>query len=609
MPFDIRPAAPPGLANDAYLRLAAFFVEADHHPSPEQRAAIRDLLDHLQRAADGKLEDAVYLSSIPAGTGKTTSLVAFSQALVNDATYADTGILITVNRIDEARDIAMQMADVADKVCVFTSDPKVNALGQHSDANAAQVCISTQAALKLTLKALAGRPFGDASRYHYRGRRRAVVCWDEFLGFNRPVTLDADAVVSLSGAMRRQSSDAANSLMEWAAVLAKAGEGVHAVPDFTDLGVDFRRLEDDVADRDDLVAQVRGLAIMSGGQGYATQGDYGKPTLIAHYPELPPSLMPVIVTDASARLNRSYALMAQKVPVRWLREATKTYRNMTLRIVPAAASRSVYRDPKSFRGRDLIDMATRYIRSVAPEEVLVVSYKGNLNIHGVTERTIRAAIDARLGDGAVWIDKGTDLRRVHHITWGQHTASNDFKHVRHIILMGLNFLPRPASYASAGAALDMDLTKERPDATDVEDMRLGMLKDATLQAILRGNARMGVDGDCGFMEVVIPQTKQTGLSANDYVAMFPGVSIEDDRVLIPPKPLKGRLRQLQRIVDRRILAGETELSNPSLYAEMAMRQPNFAKLVRNPEWQAYCAAAGLRPMRLKGSLMGLRKVA
>ena len=37
---------------------------------------------------------------------------------------------------------------------------------------------------------------------------------------------------------------------------------------------------------------------------------------------------------------------------------------MTIRIVPTAASRSVYRDTKTFRGRDLIDMAVRYIEAV-----------------------------------------------------------------------------------------------------------------------------------------------------------------------------------------------------------------------------------------------------
>jgi hypothetical protein len=92
---------------------------------------------------------------------------------------------------------------------------------------------------------------------------------------DKTVTLDADTVSALSGAMRRQSDTAANTLMRWAAELAEPQDGLRDVPDFVAMGIDFY------------------------------------------------------------------------VPVRRLRDAHKTYRNMTIRIVPTAASRSTYRDRKS----------------------------------------------------------------------------------------------------------------------------------------------------------------------------------------------------------------------------------------------------------------------
>ena len=93
--------------------------------------------------------------------------------------------------------------------------------------------------------------------------------------------------------------------------------------------------------------------------------------------------MPVVVTDASAKVNPSYALMAHKMPVRWLTDAPKTYRNMTIRLVPVSGSRSVYRDQRRTVGRDLLDMAARYVATVpAGEDVLVIGYKGRFNIHG-----------------------------------------------------------------------------------------------------------------------------------------------------------------------------------------------------------------------------------
>lgn len=312
--------------------------------------------------------------------------------------------------------------------------------------------------------------------------------------------------------------------------------------------------------------------------------------------------MPVVVTDASAKVNASYAQMARKVPVKWLVDAPKTYRNMALRIVPAAASRSVYRDTKTTRGRDLLDMAARYVATIpADEDVLVVGYKGRFRMKGVEQTELDKALLARL--------KPEDQARVRWLTWGTHTATNDHKDVRRVLLLGLNFVPRAAGHAASGAALDLDLKRDHPTEDQIREIQAGMLMDSTLQAVLRGNARMGVDGDCGQMEVVIPQTKQSGLSADQYRLMFPEVCLTEDHVLMPPVPLKGRLKELSGVVLRRLEAGETEMSNQSLYEELGMQKTNFSALVRKPEWQAYVSNLGLRPQPLKGRAMGLRLVA
>jgi hypothetical protein len=288
----------------------------------------------------------------------------------------------------------------------------------------------------------------------------------------------------------------------------------------------------------------------------------------------------------------------------YLREATKTYSNLTIKIVPTAASRSVYRDRTTTKGRDLIEMAVRYVRSVAPAEVLVVSYRTYMSMRAVDERTIKAAIDARLTED--------ERRNVHHVTYGHHTATNAYKHVRHVLLMGLNFVPRAATYATSGAALNKPMRTadpaDHPTEQQVDDMRTGMLRDTTLQAILRGHARMGVDGDCGEMEVVIPQVKQTGLTDADYRGMFPGAALREDQTLLPARPLKGRLKDLDAIVVMRLGAGEREMSNASLYEELGMVKGNFGKLVTRPEWQARVAQLGLSPQPLPGRRMGLRVI-
>ena len=593
------------LADAAQHSLRDTFASANHAPSGEQWAAISDLLEHLERAADDKLSPAVYLSAIPAGTGKSTSLAAFANALMADPSRADVGMLITCNRVSEVADMARDLQRHRDKLCVVVSadhrdGTETLALADHQEAATAQVVVSTQAALKASLKG--DVQFDDASRFHYLGRRRAVVCWDEAISFNRPVVLDPDAALALVKALGAQSRVAAIALKTWSLALETAPDGQCDVPDFAALGIDFRRLEGDTETEDNLSAQARMLAVVSGGTAYVMR-DLNGATLISHVPELPSSLMPVIVTDASAARgvhHASYEQMANNRPVVWLKEAGKTYRSMKLRLVPIAASRSAYREQAGTKARDLVNMAVTYIRSVAPEPVLVVSYRNWFRMKGLKERTIREAVDAQLGDA--------ERARVRHLTWGTHTATNSHRDVKHVLLMGLNFLPRSASYAAAGAALNKAMrtgaATDHPTAAQVAEMRVGMLRDATLQALLRGNARKAVDGDCGPMEAVIFQTSQTGLAWEDYQGMFPGVVVSDDRSLLPAKPLKGKLKALGSIVAARLAAGETQMLNTALGEQLGMDATAFRRLLKHPAWLEHIASIGLSIVPLNGRALG-----
>jgi hypothetical protein len=66
---------------------------------------------------------------------------------------------------------------------------------------------------------------------------------------------------------------------------------------------------------------------------------------------------------------------------------------------------------------------------------------------------------------------------------------------------------------------------------------------------------------------------------------------------------------LAGIIERRLAAGETEMTNTSLYEKLQMSRKNFSDLVKKPEWQAYVVALGLQPQTLRGRAMGLRLVA
>ena len=591
----------------ARTSLRSMFEVGGHSPSVEQWSAIDDLLRHLERAADGALDRAVYVSAIPAGTGKTATIAQFAKALMGTQGRHDVGMLVTCNRVEEVRDMAILLGEWRQRLCVIVGkdNTDVLALGDHEAADEAQVVICTQEALKRTLKSVTS--FDDASRFHYQGRRRAVVAWDEAFAFSRPVVLDLDEATRLTKAIRSQSEAAKTALLRWTLEVDGLPPGQCQVPDFEALGVDFRALEETVADDDEAAAQAKALAIISGGTGYLMRDNLTGAQMVSHVPEIPSSLMPVIVTDASAARgvrHESYEFMARHRPVRWLMEASKTYQNLTLRIVPTAASRSVYRDRSEPRGRILIDMAVSYIRRVTPEPVLVIGYRNRFVMRGVRENTIEAAIRARLTT--------EENARVSYLTWGRHTATNAYADRRHVVLMGLNYLPRPAAHAAAGAALELPMStnnpEDHPTLVEVEAMRRGMLRDSTLQAILRGHARKSAGGDCGVMTAVVPQVRQTGLSETDYMQMFPGVSIVADASLLPAKPLRGKLKELSGRVLARMAAGENQMEYPELGRELGMEAANFRDLVKKPEWHAWAASVGLAACRFKGRTTGLRRV-
>lgn len=603
---DLLPGSGP--ASTAYAHLDALFAAGTHRPSVEQWEAISDLLRHLQASADNLLDQAVYVSPIPAGTGKSTSLQAFAGALCDDPAYARVGMLILCNRVSECRDMANGLAAWRDKLHVIVSDknPETLALGGQATADKAQVIVATQASLKASLRAVSD--FDDANRFHYLGKRRAVVCWDEAIAFARPVALDALVIAGLSKAMSRLDGgpQAVPLLLRWAAEVAEMqGDGIVQVPDFAAL-MDMHSLEDAV-EGTDLEAEAKALSSISGSRGYVKRDTVWSAAVVKAIPELPESLLPVTVTDASAARgvhHESYAQMALMRPVRYLREARKTYQNLTLRIVPWRASRSAFKDTKDSLGLELIELAVRYVREVAPEPVLLVSYKGAMTIKGVKEASIQAAIDARLTE--------EERGRIHHVTYGQHTATNEHATVRHVMMLGLNFLPRYAPYVASGAALEkaMDTLDPADHPTDqqVEAMRIGMLRDSTMQALLRGNARNGANGDCGEMEAVVVQAPQHGLGEDDWAGMFPGALYGIDYTLMPQIVLKGRTKDLADHVLGCLDLGLPDIPLAPIRAGMGMARQDFGKLLKRPDWKAWARAQGLSQVTRPGNALALVRV-
>ena len=609
MPFDATSTST-SLAEIARADMERTFSEGSHRPSPNQWAAIMDYLGTVEMLASKSViteaDRVLYLSAIPAGTGKTVAVAAITRAIASSAAHEDVGVLIAVNRITEAVEMAETLGSHKAKLCVVSgrkSAPQFAKLQGHTSANGAQVVITTQAALKEILRRTRDRDFEQAPGYFYRGQRRRVILHDEQIAFNRPVVLDSDTAVNLAKVMGRQSRDAASALKSWCGEIDRLPRGIYPVPDFRGMGVDFEQLED--AD-EDIAAQARALSILSGEQAYVHPSSLSS-SLVTHVPELPKTLLPAVVTDASAARgvhHASYDQMAETMTIVHLAEATKTYNNLTIKRVNTRASRSTYKDRKSTEGLELIEMIVRYIKQCSPHPVLVLTYKGRMWMKDVEERTIEEAITARLTDEA-------DQARTSFLAYGRHTSTNDFKHIGHMIFAGLNFLPAAAPYAASGAALGKSMKtidqRDHPTALQVLDMERGMLRDSTMQAVLRGAARTGVGGDCARQEVVIPAYPQKGLNDADYYQMFPGCTVVQDLSLRPLPKLKGNPKHIFDVIMTYQAEEKTEIDGASIYKTLKMSETVYGKTKGNDVLLAWLANNLWFPQRLKGNRRGFRR--
>lgn len=607
---------PPTLAGIAYAELRHLYALRGITPSDQQWEAMAALLECLEASASAfdQLAPALYLSPIPCGVGKSQSIAAFARALAKAPDMDDIGMIVFVNRIAEARDAALELAAVRHKLCILTSDDKVNALGDHETADQAQICIATQESLRIAMRGVAGS-LEHCPTFAYRWSVRQVRCWDESFSFQRGVILDNDSALKLSRAMHMIGAvDAKSALKIWSAELdcAPAGVGVTwqtLVPDLRALGVNFAKLEAILYDDQD-IHLCEALALISGQKVGVTKGSFDLPTVVTHYPEIPRSLMPLVVTDASALVNRAYIQMAASgTPIVALKAAGKTYENMTVRIVDEASSRSQLK--KAAQRDKLLDGVVRYVRE-ADTDVLVFGYKGdNFCARAAVHRTLKAQLQHRLGKAQRVLDdadllklKPGELERIRatgrvvfYLTHGRGTATNVYRDVARVCLIGLDYPPGGFAHATSGAAQDLDLVDNHPTRTQVEEVYRGMLLDRTLQPALRGAARLSVNGDCGAMELVVFQSKRHGLTRQEYRDLFPGCRLLTDVSLVPPKETKKtHLKILQETVEARLKAGETVLSFQSLRG--SGDPANFSKLTASDDWQAFLAEKGLVELAL-----------
>lgn len=568
-----------------------------HDPSPAQWDALADLVETLEAMAEGRAEAKVFLSSLDPGIGKTSAVVSFIDQLLAHPDHTGTGVLLCINTLAEIEKLVSEAGIPSDMLCVWTSDPALNAVGTAA-ANEAQVLITTQARIDLILRE--HRSFTLSEDLYFRGNLRAVRIWDEAFSVGHPISINNDDVYWMLREFRCISNALRDDIKTIFDDIEKQPHGaVFAVPDFMgEHGLDLNSLLEPVsafeprdnADIDLKEQQARvltELAYLSGRAVKIRKSAYGADG-IDYRETTPEDLFPLLVLDASGRVRQFYRDMEQKRGlVTLLKSAPKSYRNLTINVWQRGGGKASWQDHHAH----LLNGIVKTLSTKPTEEWLIVVHKPSRKVRDI-EADIRKALPKA---------------RLHFITWGRHKAINKFAHVSNIVLAGTLFL-RPSYYEAVkhlGAGEPVTLVDY--DRTQMRLFEIGEHANDILQALCRGSVRRSVGDACAPCEAYIIASVRSGIP-KALPTIFPDCTVQ------PWEPLKVTLRGKQRDAFE-VIAQWLKSAGPNdcirfstVYDAIKVDRRDFGKRVKNaPQFQSAIAQAGLVEWGPKAKFIGYRR--
>jgi hypothetical protein len=377
----IVPPQAKGVAIKTLRKLGEIFVSKRHSPSALMWEAISDIVVTLEHMANETAEDAVYVSSLDPGVGKTQSIVQFLPMMLGSDQHDDVSALVCAGRLKHIEDVINDAKNAGLRDCdfaVFTSDERLNRLGCGiENRHSARVLFTTHA--MVMKKCEVNGSFTEANDFFYRHQRRAVRVWDEAFMPGLAVTFNQNDIASLIKPMSAVSTDFADQLLDLAATLRKSKDQDRlVVPDLqARCGVDLNTLERVFSDapEDQKTAANSLWFLFDKTVTVRRDGRYGN-AMIDYRETLPKGLAPLLVLDASSRrsIRETYNLWEEeRGKIIRLRDAPKDYSALTIHHWNTAGGKTAFKDPTT--GARLIQGVANTISSKPTEKWLVVHHK------------------------------------------------------------------------------------------------------------------------------------------------------------------------------------------------------------------------------------------
>ncbi len=478
------------------------FDEWGHRPSENHWKGIEEIAKAIEHMANGTLEKDYYLSSLPPGMGKTTTLTHAIRHLANMKEYAETGVIIFLSRLEEIRKLVKAMNLDENDYSVVTSKEDFNALGNQNKTQA-RVMFTTQQMLESMCKKHS--KFSEMDDFKFTGafngepRTRDVRVWDETISPAMTITIKRRRLGKLLDELGDNNKEASNAVERFMKELEAVESGsLVTVPEFDSYlsSSEAQSLFNEKALKD-LVSELwvlsgRTCRVRRDGNG-KSNADYN--TVLDYEDILPEDLPTMVILDASGLTRHTYRLWHQdRKGLRFLYSPPKSYTNLTIHVCNKASGKSAY---KNHGGKEHVEGIAKTIDEEVPhnEDAFLVRFKENEatkidDIHANVERRVR---ELREQDPlhCPFDEFGT----LGDVTYGQHTAVNDFRDCKYAFVAGVYTYPNSEYEAIARAARNI-ASEEEISVEVFNKVKLGEQRHNIFQGTCRGAVRKAFGDDC-----------------------------------------------------------------------------------------------------------------
>ena len=524
-----------------FADLQGFFAEKKHKPSAEMLLGLYNLQDTLTKMLVGELQPMYYLSSLDPGVGKTSAIKAWLKAyLPRRKEYSDKGVILCFDRLEEIKQFLDAVDIPGDSYGVLVSTTKAEGwelvqrgVGEGRQDQAAVLLTTKQQIIRRTL---GGIPFAAVTAFHYKGAPRVVRVWDESMTVGKALTLSAFQMLELLNTVARKDMELAGTLKSLANDLERCADGdTLDMPDLggMELGYSFRWPTSTMRDTAETLALLSGRVV-------TVRVDGSGRVALDCVQSLPEDFKPCLVTDASIRIRETYRLQEayREDVVRLAPETScKRYDDLTVYVWHKRTGKMSYR----IEGVEAVAKEVAKVVTARPGEAfLIVVTKEN---HGKMSRALKGLLPS-------------DQERLKFLTWGMHTATNEFVDIANVVITSQLYY-RLADYeAGARAAATLMTSKGAFSEEQLQAFRRGETAHHLLQCICRGAVRKAVGNQCPPSRCWIISAK--GMKVEEQLPdIFPGCSVKTWEGA--PVVVKGRRQEVLEFIVDRLQAGTQRL--------------------------------------------------